>query len=39
VGMSSAVGYSAGALLRIVRGNAEQTSAVFSDGTSQILWP
>lgn len=39
VGLSYAVGYSDGALLRIVRGNPDQTSIVFRDGTSRDLWP
>ena len=39
VGMSSAVGYSDGALLRIIRGNPDRATAVHADGTSQNLWP
>jgi hypothetical protein len=39
VGMSSAVGYSAGALLRILRGNPDQATMVLPDGTSKSLWP
>lgn len=38
VGMSHAVGYSSGALLRIVRGP-DSATAVFPDGTSKALWP
>jgi hypothetical protein len=38
VGMSHAVGYSNGALLRITRGP-DSATAVYPDGTSQVLWP
>jgi hypothetical protein len=38
VGMSHAVGYSTGAVLRIVRGP-DSASAVFPDGTTKALWP
>ncbi len=39
VGMSSAIGNSKGALLRIVRGSPDQATATYVEGTSQILWP
>lgn len=39
VGMSSAIGYSQGALMRINRGVADTVTAVFADGTSKTLWP
>lgn len=40
VGLSSAVGYSNGALLRIERSAAaEQVTTLFADGTSAPLWP
>ncbi|MBC8131852.1 MAG: metallophosphoesterase [Deltaproteobacteria bacterium] len=39
VGMSSAVGYSPGALLRIARGASDQATALFANGTSEVLWP
>ncbi len=40
VGMSYAVGYSPGALLRITRGTTTTTaSALFLDGTTAPLWP
>jgi hypothetical protein len=39
MGMSSAVGYSDGGLLRIVRGNPEQATLITPDGASTVLWP
>ncbi len=39
VGMSYAIGYSDGALLRIVRGEQETASAIYPDGRSTQLWP
>jgi hypothetical protein len=39
VGMSSAVGYSPGALLRITRDGTDRATAVHPDGTSHQLWP
>jgi hypothetical protein len=39
VGMSSAVGYSSGALLRITRDGTERATALYPDGTSRPLWP
>ncbi len=39
VGMSSAVGYSDGALLRIFRDPPERTAILFADGTSQAIGP
>jgi hypothetical protein len=39
VGMSYAVGYSAGALLRITPGAAPTASELFVDGTVAPLWP
>jgi hypothetical protein len=39
VGMSYAVGYSPGALLRITRGATTTASALFLDGTTAPLWP
>jgi hypothetical protein len=38
VGMSHAVGYSNGALLRIMRGP-DSATAVFPDGSTKALWP
>jgi hypothetical protein len=39
VGMSYAVGYSRGALLRITRGATTNVTALYLDGTSKALWP
>ena len=39
VGMSYAVGYSDGALLRITRGTQDAAVAVYPDGTTTGLWP
>lgn len=40
VGMSAAIGYSAGAMLRISRENgADQASVLLPDATSRPLWP
>jgi hypothetical protein len=39
VGMSYAVGYSQGALLRITRSATPAATALFVDGTSAPLWP
>jgi hypothetical protein len=39
VGMSSAVGYSDGAALQIVRGNPDRTTIVTVKGQSTYLWP
>jgi hypothetical protein len=39
VGMSSAVGYSSGALLRITRDASDRATALYPDGTSRPLWP
>src|SRR4029077_7678469 len=39
VGMSYAVGYSSGALLRITPGPPGTATTVFSDGTTRALWP
>ncbi|HEY8925135.1 MAG TPA: metallophosphoesterase [Polyangia bacterium] len=39
VGMSYAVGYSSGALLRITPGSPERVAVVSADGQSTSLWP
>jgi len=39
VGMSSAVGYSDGALLQITKGSPDRTSILYPAGTSDYLWP
>ena len=39
VGMSYAVGYSSGSLLRIVPGSTESATQVSADGTTLPLWP
>jgi len=38
VGMSSAIGYSDGAILKIVRGTADTAASIDRDGTSTPLW-
>ena len=39
VGMSDAVGYSSGSLLRIMLGPPETTTQVTADGTTHSIWP
>jgi hypothetical protein len=39
VGMSYAVGYSSGSLLRIAHGASDAATQILADGTTQALWP
>ena len=39
VGMSYAIGYSGGSLLRIVHGSSDSATQVLADGTTHPLWP